>query len=81
MFFRLNKLTMEGLLKNRSLPPRFNRITAGRRRLEVGGLALASLLLTSGAMLADVTSVEVSPLIAQSKLVGPVDKEKQISQR
>jgi subtilase family serine protease len=70
---------MEGLLKNRSLPARFNCITAGRRRLEVGGLALTSLLLTSGAMLAEVTSVEVSPLIAQSKLVGPVDKEKQIS--
>jgi hypothetical protein len=70
---------MEGLLKNRSLPARFNPITAGRRRLEVGGLALASLLLTSITMLADVTNVEVSPLIAQSKVVGPVDKGKQIS--
>jgi hypothetical protein len=52
------------------LPARFNCITAGRRRLEVGELALASLFLTSGAMLAEVTSVEVSPLIAQSTLVG-----------
>jgi hypothetical protein len=81
IFFCLNKLSMEGLLKSRgrSLPARFNCITAGRRRLEVGELALASLFLTSGAMLAEVTSVEVSPLIAQSTLVGPVDKEKQIS--
>ena len=68
---------MEGLLKNRSLPARFNRITGGRRRLEVGGLALASLLLASITMLADVTNVELSRLIAQSKVDGPVDKEKQ----
>jgi hypothetical protein len=51
---------MEGLLKNRvrSLPAQSNRTIARRRRPGVGRLVLASLLLTSGAMLAEVTSVE-----------------------
>jgi subtilase family serine protease len=72
---------MEGLLKNRgrSLPAQSNRTIARRRRPGAGRLVLASLLLTSGAMLAEVTSVEVSPLVKQSTLVGPVDKAKQIS--
>src|ERR1700740_2240226 len=75
------KITMEGLIKNRGqrLPAKSNRTMAERRRPGAGRLVLASLLLTSGAMLAEVTSVEVSPLVKQSTLVGPVDKAKQIS--
>jgi subtilase family serine protease len=55
--------------------------TANRRRLEnavLGGLASVSLLLTSSAAFAEVTSIELSRLVTQSTLVAPVDGNKQI---
>jgi subtilase family serine protease len=53
----------------------------GWRRLRhavLGGLGAASLLLTSSALLAEASTVELSPLIYRSTLVAPVDGNKQI---
>jgi len=72
---------MEGLLKNggRRLSAQFIRTRARHRRLEASGIALASLLLSCGSLFAEVTTLEVSPLVAKSTLVGPARKENQIS--
>jgi subtilase family serine protease len=45
----------------------------------LGRVVAASLLLTTGSGFAGVTSVELSPLVAKSTLVAPVDGGKQIS--
>ena len=53
----------------------------GWRRLRhavLGGLGAASLLLTSSALFAEASTVELSPLIYRSTLVAPVDVNKQI---
>ena len=53
----------------------------GWRRLRhavLGGLGAASLLLTSSALFAEASTVELSPLIYRSTLVAPVDGNKQI---
>jgi subtilase family serine protease len=74
---------MQGLLKTlgRSYSARLLGGAINRRRLgsmALGGLASASLLLTSGAAFAGMTTIELNPLVAKSTLVGPADASKVI---
>jgi subtilase family serine protease len=74
---------MQGLLKNsgRNWSARSVEGAGSRRRLgnmALGGLVSASLLFTSSAMFGAMTTIELSPLVAKSTLVSPVDTSKTI---
>lgn len=74
---------MKGLLNKagRNAPARFFGSAINRRKLGtmlLGGLVSASLLLTSGAVFAELTTIELSPLVAKSTYIAPVDKNKEI---
>lgn len=73
---------MQGLLKNLSFLTKPNGGAFSRRHFRstaVGGIAAAFLLVTSSALFAELTTVELSPLVYQSTLVAPLEKNKQIS--
>jgi len=73
---------MQGLLKNLSFLTNPNGGAFSRRHFHgtaVGGIAAAFLLVTSSALFAELTTVELSPLVYQSTLVAPLENSKQIS--
>jgi subtilase family serine protease len=75
---------MQGRFKTlgRGFPAHASGGAATRRRfggVTVGGLASAWLLLTSSALFAELTTVELSPLVYKSALVAPLEESKQIS--
>jgi hypothetical protein len=74
---------MQGVLKTlgRSFSAHSRKGAVNQRRLGtkvLGGLVSVSLLLTSSAVFAEVTALELSPLVSKSTLVGRVDSNKEI---
>jgi subtilase family serine protease len=71
---------MQGLLKTlgRSYSTRLGRavIRRGLGSVALGGLASASLLLTSGTTFAALSTIELNSLVSKSTLVSPVDDSK-----
>ena len=73
---------MQGLLKNLSFLTNPNGGAFSRRhfhRTAVAGIAAAFLLVPSSALFAELTTVELSPLVYQSTLVAPLENNQQIS--
>jgi kumamolisin len=74
---------MQGVLKTlgRSFSAHSRKGAVNQRRLGtkvLGGLVSVSPLLTSSAVFAEVTALELSPLVSKSTLVGRVDSNKEI---
>lgn len=74
---------MQGLLETlgQNFLPHLVMSVHPRRRLELpvpGVVSAILLLLTSNAMLAGVTTIELSPLVYQSALIAPVDRDEDI---
>jgi subtilase family serine protease len=74
---------MKGLLNKagRNVPVRFFGSAINRRKLGtmlLGGVLSASLLLASSTVFAELTTIELSPLVAKSTYIAPLDKNKEI---
>ena len=75
---------MRGLLKTlgRGINGHFVGVTVSRQRLRtatLGGLIFASFVLASDGLVAEVTNIELSPLVYKSTLVAPFNGSQEIS--